>query len=142
MGALAFVLLSEATDFVVPNWHKNLLSGFQMLQLIEEQINAIDPDHTILCSEVMTLFSEQGWAKIMPRIRRRFSRYETTIVLNLRRIDEYLASWHLQRLKFGSTHDPLRLGAQRLYHRTAHFRYDQIVYRWAGALPHMETETD
>jgi hypothetical protein len=134
-NALAFALLNEATDFVIPDWHKNLPSAFQMLQLIEEQINAIHPDHTILCSEVMTLFSEKGWAKTMPRIRARFGRYDTTIVLNLRRIDEYLASWHLQRLKFGSTHDPLRLGAQRFYHRTAHFRYDQIVYRWSDALP-------
>lgn len=134
-NALAFVLLNEANNFIIPEWHQNLLSGFQMFQLIEEQIKALGPEHTILCSEVMTLMSEKGWDKIMPRIHKRFNGYECSLVLNLRRIDEYLASWHLQRLKFGTSHAPLRFGAHRSYYRTAHFRYDQIVSRWSSALP-------
>ena len=134
-NALAFGLLSEALRTEVPRWHKNLPSGFQMLQTITEQINALSPRHMILCSEVMSRFAERGWPKILPRIHARFAHYDCSIVLNLRRIDDYLASWHLQSLKFGVVTEPLRRGSQQRYLKTAHFQYDQIVSRWTQALP-------
>jgi len=134
-NALAFGLMAEGLESDVPNWHKNLPSSFQMLQAIDEQMNALAPRHTILCSEVMSRFSEQGWPKIMPRIQARFAKHDCTIVLNLRRIDAYIASWHLQQLKFGFANTPLRAGAQSRYFNTAHFQYDQIVSRWTSTLP-------
>ncbi len=134
-NALAFGLISEALKREVPPWHKNLPSGFQMFEMIDAQIHALAPKHTIICSEVMSRFAEQGWPKIMPRIRARFAHHDCSIVLNLRRIDDYLASWHLQVLKFGAVVDPLRHGAQAKFYQTAHFQYDSILTRWSQALP-------
>ena len=134
-NALAFGLISEALKKEVPPWHNNLPSGFQMFQMIDAQIHALAPKHTIICSEVMSRFAEQGWPKIMPRIHNRFAHHDCSIVLNLRRIDDYLASWQLQTLKFGAVIDPLRHGAQAKFYQTAHFQYDSIVARWSKALP-------
>jgi hypothetical protein len=57
------------------------------------------------------------------------------VTLNLRRIDDHLASWQLQLLKFGDSHAPLRSGAQQRFQNTVHFRYDLILKRWSKALP-------
>ena len=134
-NALAFRLLNEANEFPVPNWHPNLPQGFQMLHLIEAQIAALNPKHVVICSEVMSRFAEKGWRKTLPRLQNRFGERDCTIVLNLRRIDEYLASWHLQRLKFGTVIKPLRQGAHETYYAGVHFRFDQIVDRWSKAFP-------
>ncbi len=134
-NALAFRLMSEALEHPVPKWHPNLPAGFYMLQMIEDQMNAMEPRHTIICSEVMSRFAEKGTRKIMPRMQARFGHHECSIVLNLRRIDEYLASWHLQRLKFGAKVKPLRFGAHETYYQTIDFRYDHVVLRWSKALP-------
>lgn len=134
-NALAFRMLNEVNDSPVPDWHPNLPTGFQMLQLIEAQMKAIDPQHVVICSEVMSRFAEKGWHKVLPRMQHRFGQYDSSVVLNLRRPDEYLASWHLQRLKFGSAIKPLRHGAHESYYNGVHFRYDLIVSRWMEALP-------
>jgi len=137
-NALAFALISEATATQIPPWHKNLPSGFQMLQTIEEQMTVLNPRHTIICLEVMSRIVESGWESIKPRLQTRFEKHECSVVLNLRRIDDYLAAWHLQQLKFGLVIEPLRNGAQHRYYQTSHFRYDQIVLRWSQTLPNAQ----
>lgn len=134
-NALAFRMMHEANGDAMPDWHPNLPHGFQMLNLIEQQLLAIQPEQVIICSEVMSRFADRGTRKIMPRLISRLGFFDSTIVLNLRRIDEYLASWHLQRLKFGATVKPLRAGAYALYYPNIHFRYDRIVENWRKAFP-------
>lgn len=134
-NALSFRLLNEANDFPIPAWHPNLPTGFQMFHMIERQILALKPDHLVLCSEVMTRLADRGAKKMMTRITNRFGHFDATIYLNLRRIDEYIASWHLQLLKFGTPVKPLRDGAHANYYPRVHFRYDTIVEQWKKALP-------
>lgn len=137
-NALAFQMMHEATEDAVPPWHPNLPTGFQMLHLIEQQITTLEPSQVVICSEVMSRFADRRMRKIMPRMAFRFGSYDVSIVLNLRRIDEYLSSWHLQRLKFGATSKPLRDGAYEGYYPNVHFRYDRIVETWRSTFPNAE----
>jgi hypothetical protein len=135
-NALAFRLLNEAIGEEIPPWHPNLPSGMDMFRTIQAQIVALKPAQVVLCSEVMSRFPLEGAAQIMPRLSANFGNEEINLVLNLRRPDLYLASWHLQRLKFGHHLVPLRLGGYGEYLTGAHFRYDAIVVGYARALPH------
>lgn len=134
-NALSFRILNEANGEQMPEWHPDLPNGFQMLVLIEKQIQALQPKQVVLCSEIMTRFAGKGMRKMLPRMANRFGRHDCTVVLNLRRIDEYIASWHLQRLKFGHPINPLRHGAQAHYYPLVHFRYDRIVEDWKQHFP-------
>lgn len=134
-NAMAFQLMHEATEDPVPPWHPHLPTGFQMMHLLEQQFTAVEPSQVIICSEVMSRFADRRMRKIMPRMAYRFGSYDVTIVLNLRRVDEYLASWHLQRLKFGSNIKPLREGGYEGYFPNVHFRFDRIVEVWSKVFP-------
>ena len=134
-NALAFRLINEAVDAPLPIWHPNLPSGFQMLHLIERQIAVLRPQHLVICSEVMSRFADKGHAKILPRMTNHFAAHDVTIVLNLRRPDLYLASWHRQALRFGRPLPALRDGALNRYKGTVHFHYETIVKRWRDAFP-------
>ena len=134
-NALAFKLLNEINETPIPPWHPNLPSSFQMLHLIDHQIRALQPQQIILCAEVFSRMADRGWRKLLPRLQKRFGEHDTTIVLNLRRPDLYLASWHLQRLKFGGPVKPLRGEAITPYLDNVHFRFDRIIERWKETFP-------
>lgn len=53
----------------------------------------------------------------------------------LRRIDEYLASWHGQRLKFGHKLPALRESGLESYFNGIHFDYRLMIEGWLTALP-------
>lgn len=134
-NALAMRMLNEAFGAGVPPWHDDVPASEQMLQTIFRQAEAIAPDTLILASEVMSRFADRGWRKTLPIMSSTFGAFDTTILLNLRRPDLHIASWHLQRLKFLQPVKPLREGGHRDYLDTAHFRYDRIVRRWQDAFP-------
>lgn len=134
-NALAFRLINETVDAPVPLWHPNLPNGFQMMQMIDQQIALLKPKHLVLCSEVMSRFADTGLTRILPRMRNRFAAHDVTIVLNLRRPDLYIASWHRQALRFGRPLAALRDGALKRYRGSVHFHYESIVKHWRDAFP-------
>ena len=97
-NALALKLKTEEDRHGVPSYYPNLPSGFQMLEALNNQISAIDPKSVILCSEVFALFGLTEKKESIKRLARRFAHHEVTIYCNLRRPDEYISSWHRQRL--------------------------------------------
>ena len=130
-NALAFKLLHEVLEQDVPRWHPNLPSYHQMMLLIQHQVRELAPDHLVLCSEVFSRLGGQGWRLLLPKLHDALASDGTTIVLNLRRPDKYLASWHQQRLKFGAKLSPLREDGLKGYLGSIHFRVDQIAERWS-----------
>lgn len=129
-NALALRLLSEEIGTNVPKWHPNLPASAQMLIAIRNQIETLAPQTVLICSEVMSRFADRGYRKVLPVMHQAFGQNDCSIILTLRRPDQYLASWHLQRLKFMEQLPPLRAGAQKLYAGNVHFRFDWIVERW------------
>ena len=134
-NALAFRMLNEAAKLPVPVWHPNLPSSEQMLHLIAAQIESLHPKQMVICSEVMSGLSDDGWRKTLPQMQRHFSVHECTIVLNLRRPDHHIASLHMHRLKLLQRVKPLRDGGHTAYYDTRHFRFDRVVERWSEAFP-------
>ncbi|MGB5837845.1 MAG: hypothetical protein WBH14_12410, partial [Albidovulum sp.] len=134
-NALALRLMTEEDQHGVPDYYPNVPSGFQIFQMIDWQMRTLNPEFTILCSEVFSLFGLTARKKSLQRMANRFSGHDVTIYCNLRRPDEYLSSWHRQRLKFGSPIQSLRAGALKNYLGSAHFEQDKVLQAWVDAFP-------
>lgn len=129
-NALALRLKNEDDGHSVPSYYPHPPSGFQMFEMIRNQIGALNPETTVLCSEVFALLGMTAQRSGVKRIHARLGQHDTTIYCSLRRPDEYLSSWHRQRLKFGEKLAPLRAGALRSYVDTAHFQQAKLVRGW------------
>ncbi len=133
-NALAFRMLADQRSGSVPAYHKRLPALGQMEHAIRQQIRFSDPHTVILAAEVFANFNAASPA-LIERLTGYFPDAEFTIVATLRRIDEYLASWHGQRLKFGHQLAPLRTGGIDGYLKSIHFDYRLMVEGWLKALP-------
>lgn len=135
-NALALRLKNEEDGHGVPHYYPNLPSGFQMLEMIVNQINSLEPKITILCSEVFALLGMTRERKSIQRLQNRFAQHDVTIYCNLRRPDEHISSWHRQRLKFKEKLNRLDSGALPHYLETAHFQYARMIRGWMDHFPH------
>ncbi|OED45977.1 hypothetical protein [Leisingera sp. S232] len=133
-NALAFRMLADHKRGKVPSYHKRLPALPQMVHAIQQQIRFSEPHTVVLAAEVFANFSAAG-PELIERLAGWFPGAEFTLVATLRRIDEYLASWHGQRLKFGHKLAPLRKDGLESYLRGIHFNYRLMVEGWVTALP-------
>ena len=101
-----------------------------MIRALRMQAKYLKPRHIILCSEVMANFGPQH-PELIERVRDIFPEAETELYCVLRRPDDYLVSWHAQRLRFGDRIDALGDGAARKYVGSIHFNYHKVVAPWA-----------
>jgi len=137
-NALAFKMLAELKKGKVPPFHKGLPSSTQMFRAIRKQVEFLKPDTLVLAAEVFANFAPADPA-LITRLRDAFPEADFTVVATLRRIDEYLASWHGQRLKFGHDLAPLRgSGASsglKGYFGNIHFDYRLMLEGWIDNMP-------
>ena len=133
-NALAFRMLADHKKGKVPPYHKRLPALPQMVHAIKQQIRFSEPHTVILAAEVFANFNASGTDSIK-RLAGWFPGAEFTLVATLRRIDEYLASWHGQRLKFGHKLDALREDGLDSYFNGIHFNYQLMVEGWLKVLP-------
>lgn len=133
-NALAFRMLAEHKGQTVPGYHKRLPALGQMANAIRQQISFFEPHTVLLVAEVFANFNAVS-PKLIDQLARYFPGAEFTVVATLRRIDEYLASWHGQRLKFGHQLEPLREDGIEGYIKGIHFNYRLMVEGWLKALP-------
>lgn len=136
-NALAFRMMAEKTGNKVPGYHRRLPARAQMFNAIDQQIRFTDPHTVILAAEVFANFNATA-PELIRKLARHFEGAEFTVVATLRRIDEYLASWQGQRLKFGHQLDPLRNEGLAQYLGGIHFDYRLMVEGWLKALPKAE----
>lgn len=129
-NALALRLKNEEDGHGVPSYYPAVPSGFQILQFLENQIRELQPKSMILCSEVFALLGMTLKRSGVERLARRFAQYDVTIYCNLRRPDEYLSSWHRQRLKFSAKMLPLSGQGLHEYLHSAHFQQAQLIEGW------------
>ncbi|MCM2563870.1 hypothetical protein M8756_17230 [Lutimaribacter sp. EGI FJ00015] len=134
-NALAFRMLAERKKGKVPPFHKGLPALPQMIHAIRQQITFLQPKAVILAAEVFANFAPADPALIQ-RLKEIFPpESEVTVIATLRRIDEYLSSWHGQRLKFGHKLAPLREEGMRDYFTNIHFDYQLMLEGWLKGLP-------
>lgn len=134
-NALALRLKNEDDGHGVPPYYPAPPSGFQMLQFLQNQIQELQPKSVILCSEVFALLGMTKTESGVRRLAKRFASYSVTIYCNLRRPDEYLSSWHRQRLKFGARIEPLSGGGLDEYLDSAHFQQVAMIEGWMRHFP-------
>ena len=133
-NALAFRMMASKKAGKIPGYHKRLPALPQMLNAIQQQIRFSQPHTVILAAEVFANFNAVSPALIRQLVNQ-FPQSEFTLVATLRRIDEYLASWHGQRLKFGHKLEPLRDNGLDGYLQGIHFDYRLMIEGWLKALP-------
>lgn len=134
-NALALRMLNEVIGSGVPKWHGEVPSADEMFLAMRRQIEMLNPETVVIGSEVLSRFADRGFRTLLPRLYGEFGGHDCSVILNLRRPDLHLASWHLQRLKFLHDINPLRDGAHTTYMDSVHFRHDRIVNRWQEAFP-------
>lgn len=134
-NALAFRMLADGTQhWKVPPYHKELPHSTQMLIALRNQIDAVQPETVVLCSEVMSHFGIAAPDQI-GRLHRALARAEFHLYCTLRRPDEQLVSWHGQQLRFGQAPAPLSDPAKGVNFDGLHFDYRSVLEPWMKRLP-------
>lgn len=133
-NALAFRMLAQANGGKTPPWHGQLPGLNQMIRAIRLQVQVLKPHTVILCSEVMSNFGDRH-PDLISRLRGIFPEAEHELYCALRRPDEYLMSWHAQRLRFGEKLHALSGTATANYMRGIHFDYQRMLTPWVKRFP-------
>ena len=133
-SALAYRMMAEVSDRKVPGQFKFLPPPGQMFQAIKNQIAWLKPHTVILCSEAFANFGQVD-AALIRRLGKVFADVEIEIYCALRRPDDYLVSWHGQRLKVGEKLPPLSKKAGDLYFDNIHFNFRTVVEPWTVEMP-------
>lgn len=131
-SALAYKMMSEASDFTVPKQFRNLPHSRQMIHGIRAQIAALQPRGMILCSEVFSNFGSVNPA-LIDSVAGLIGDGTASLYCALRRPDQYLVSWHGQRIKVGRKVKRLSEGGWQGYRRTIHFDYRLALEPWLDA---------
>lgn len=137
-NALAFAMLAEGRDGgAVPDLHQKLPPARDMLVAIQRQIEVFAPHTVILAAEVFANFAHHPEliAALVAALKDAAPGAGFTLTATLRRIDDYLVSWHGQRLRFGQTVRALPQGALDHYVGGIHFDYRRMLEPWIAALP-------
>jgi len=137
-NALAFAMMAASNGRRVPTWHKMLPSIPQMIFAVRQQVRQLQPHTVILASEVFSNFAVRS-PESVKQIADLFPDAEITVVASLRRIDDYLISWHGQRITFGEKVAPLRGDvAISNYMKGIHFDYWRMLKIWLDHFPGAE----
>ncbi|MEJ2036645.1 MAG: hypothetical protein P8X69_11565, partial [Maritimibacter sp.] len=136
-NALAFRMIEGVTGAPVPPYHGELPDTAEMFRTIRDQIARYRPHTLVLASEVFANFaaiSPALIANLAKGLGLNRSGKEIELFASLRRVDEYLASWHAQRLRMGQKVPPLPK-ALAAYQRGVHFDYRLMLEGWQQVLP-------
>ena len=133
-NALAFKMIAEHTGGSIPPYHQGLPHTRQMFRAIEQQIEILQPKTVILTAEVFANFSPVS-TDLIDRLYNFFKGNDIRIVATLRRVDDYLASWHAQRLQFNHKILPLSAGGLEPYKTGIHFDYRVMLDGWTTNMP-------
>ena len=126
-NALGFKMIAEGGGGPVPDFHPMLPHSTQMKHAIAEQVARFAPKRLILASEVFANFGAISSGHIDEIARIAGPKAEVVVVL--RRPDDYLVSWHLQRLRFGHHVGPIAEEI-RHYAGTIHLDYRKMIAPW------------
>lgn len=134
-SALAYKMMSEVSEHRrVPVQFRRLPASGQMLAALQNQVRLLKPKTLILCSEAFANFG-QVKPELIRTLTRIFPKAEIEVYCALRRPDDYLVSWHNQRLKVGETVERLSAGGAESYFGNIHFNFRTVVEPWGKQLP-------
>lgn len=129
-SALAYRMIAAVSERKVPPQFKGLPSPQQMYLALKNQVAALAPEWVVLCSEAFANFGAVD-PNLIDQLLAQFPKTrEVVIYCALRRPDDYLASWHGQRIKVGEKVG--RLSGKELagYMPTIHYDYSLLLEAW------------
>ena len=132
-SALAYKMMAEAAGRPVPPQFRNLCHSSQMFHAVAGQVRLLRPEGLVLCSEAFSNFGAVQPA-LIDRLAAPFAEDDLTVYAALRRPDQYLVSWHGQRIKVGEKTGPLSQDWAG-YLDTIHFNYHLALEAWIDRLP-------
>ncbi len=133
-SALAYRMMADTTRFQVPQQFRMLPHSGQMLHAIRSQIAAMNPKGVVLCSEAFSNFGLFN-PELVDRLCNQFPQAGFSLYCALRRPDEYIVSWHGQRIKVSEPCEQLRDGAWKQYLSTIHFDFRLAAEVWMKRVP-------
>lgn len=133
-SALAYRMIADVSQRKIPPQFKALPTTGQMIRALRQQAQLLAPDTLVLCSEAFVNFGQVD-PGLVDRLQGIFPKANWTIYCALRRPDEYMISWHGQRLKVGEKLQALQNGGAREYPGGIHFDYRMAVQPWAERMP-------
>lgn len=133
-SALAYKMMAERAGRPVPPQFQMLPHPGQMFHAIRQQIAVLKPHTVILCSEAFSNFGAVE-PELISQLLEQFPDADLRLYCALRRPDEYIVSWHGQRIKVGESVGPLMPDGVRSYFDTIHFDFRLAVEAWLERVP-------
>ncbi|WP_204115933.1 hypothetical protein [Shimia biformata] len=133
-NALAFRLMAQLENHRMPPFHTSIPGPNQIAAILQNQFTFLDPETVLICSEVLANFGGAG-PQLIDQLLAMLGDVDLEIYCALRRPDDYLASWHGQRLKFGHKLKPLSADALDGYVNSIHFNYRKMLEPWLKRCP-------
>ncbi|RLL71299.1 hypothetical protein [Paenirhodobacter hankyongi] len=136
-NSLAFrMLASRVKDNKgrVPPFLTDIPSLQQMRAFLRNQKAYLKPHTMVVCSEVMANFGKAD-PTLIDELYDILGARPAEIYCALRRPDDYIVSWHGQRLKFGQKIPRLSAGGTQAYFSTVHFDYRLMLAPWVERSP-------
>lgn len=133
-STLAYKMMAERSERPVPGQFKGGPGSGQMLKALRNQAARLEPQSMVLASEVFANFGDAAPGQI-DRLIKNFPGVDLQIYCALRRPDEYLVSWHGQRLKTGKKLNALRDVGVDPYKHNIHTHYEQLIAPWIERCP-------
>lgn len=128
-SALAYRMIADVARRPVPPQFAAMLPLKAMIETLKVQLTRLEPHTVIMCTEVFANFGEVD-ERLIDRVLMLFPKVtQMQIYCALRRPDQYLVSWHGQRLKVGEVLPPVAEAAPG-YFGTVHFDYALALRGW------------
>ncbi|WP_298864729.1 hypothetical protein [uncultured Sulfitobacter sp.] len=128
-SALAYRMIEAVSRRGLPQQFAQMPALSDMRSTIATQIERLSPHTVILCSEVFSTFGDVNEALIEQLLALVPDVTQIQIYGVLRRPDQYLVSWHGQRLKVGEQLVPFD-EAVAGYAGTVHLDYTRVLRGW------------
>lgn len=142
-NGMAFRMLATAQpERKVPRHHRNAPSPPLMLKAIQNQVELLEPDAMVFCSEVMAHFGTAA-PDLIEMLAEPLGGADMVLHVTLRRPDDHLVAWYGQELWFGAPRkalsDPEINPLEGL-----HFDYRAMIEPWLeripGIVPHIRSQ--
>ncbi|MBE1291309.1 MAG: hypothetical protein GJ677_02355 [Rhodobacteraceae bacterium] len=133
-NALAFRLMAQLDNHRMPPFHKAIPGPQQIKAILKNQFAILSPHTVLICSEVLANFGAVD-PKLIDQLLEMFGDVDLEIYCALRRPDDYIASWHGQRLKFGHKLNRLSENGLDGYFNSIHFNYQKLLEPWIERCP-------
>lgn len=133
-NAMAFRMLANSLpDRNIPPHHRGTPQPQIMLRGIRNQIELLQPETVVLCSEVMSHFGVEA-PELVETLGEPFIGADLGLHVSLRRPDDQITAWHGQALWFGAPH-PALSSPDGVDFESVHFDYRAMIEPWLKGLP-------